>query len=76
MSPAERISRNPLVMPLATLLLTILIQLIGAAFVYGQLSTTVSTNTDDIKTLKATKLDKDIYYYHRDRELNPDGGAR
>ena len=57
-----------------TAVLTLLIQLVAAAYVYGQLSATVAGHTEDLKGIHAilsTKLDASTYFREHPR---PDGG--
>lgn len=45
-----------------TAVITVLIQLLAAAYVYGQMSTMVSIHTEEIRMLQQTKLDSAIYF--------------
>ena len=69
------IESKALVPHVITAALTILVQLLMAAFVYGQISTMVSIHTDEIKALQHEKLDSAIYFREHPYSLETARGA-
>ena len=59
MTPAEKI---PLWPHIITALLTILIQVAAASYVYGQLSAVVAAHSKELDEMKRDKLDAAIYF--------------
>ena len=54
--------KNAILPHIITAGVTILVQLLMAAYVYGQMSTMVTLHTDEIRELQRTKLDASIYF--------------
>lgn len=71
MTPVEKNALRP---HIVTALLTLLIQALGAVYVYGQMTATVVAHTEAIKALQRDKLDCTVYY--REHPSAPTGGQR
>lgn len=72
MTPEQREIRGPLWPHILTAALTLLIQLVLASYVYGQLSALVTIHSKEIDNLQREKLDAAIYY--REHPTAPKNG--
>lgn len=61
---------------IVTATVTIVIQLVVAAYVYGQLSALVAIHSKEIEDLRRDKLDADIYYREHPNAPLTGGGAK